>query len=116
VRNHGAVYQSQMPVIEKAIETAALKLGSDRSRGYVLEMICADFLAGAKHELLRHDSLALLRQRVYQIVAGYEDANDADDLLRLVPWHRAQGRRHESLTLAICLATKRCMNLGPSFL
>ena len=27
-----------------------------------------------------HDSLALLRQRIYQIVAGYEDANDADRL------------------------------------
>ena len=41
------LYQSQMPVVEKAIETAALMLGSDRSRGYCLEMICADFLAGA---------------------------------------------------------------------
>ena len=41
------LYQSQTPVIEKAIETAALMLGSDRSRGYCLEMICADFLAGA---------------------------------------------------------------------
>jgi hypothetical protein len=29
---------------------------------------------------LHHDSLALLRQRIYQIVAGYEDANDADRL------------------------------------
>jgi hypothetical protein len=36
-----------MPVIERAIETAALMLGSGRSRGYCLEMICADFLAGA---------------------------------------------------------------------
>ena len=41
------LYQSQMPVIERAIETACLMLGSDRSRGYCLEMICADFLAGA---------------------------------------------------------------------
>ena len=41
------VYKSQMPVIEQAIETAALMLGSDKSRGYCLEMICADFLAGA---------------------------------------------------------------------
>jgi hypothetical protein len=41
------LYQSQtLPVIERAIETAALMLGSDRSRGYCLEMICADFLAG----------------------------------------------------------------------
>jgi DDE family transposase len=29
---------------------------------------------------VRHSSLSLLRQRVYQIVAGYEDANDADRL------------------------------------
>ena len=41
------LYKSQMPVIERAIETASLMLGSDRSRGYCLEMICADFLAGA---------------------------------------------------------------------
>jgi hypothetical protein len=41
------LYESQIPVIDKAIETAALMLGSDRSRGYCLEMICADFLAGA---------------------------------------------------------------------
>ena len=31
-------------------------------------------------ERIRHDSLALLRQRIYQMVAGYEDANDADRL------------------------------------
>jgi len=40
------VYKSQLPVVEKALETAALMLGSDKSRGYCLEMICADFLAG----------------------------------------------------------------------
>jgi hypothetical protein len=41
------IYKSQVPVIEQAIETAALMLGTDKSRGYCLEMICADFLAGA---------------------------------------------------------------------
>ncbi len=41
------VYKSQIPVIEQAIETAALMLGTDKSRGYCLEMIYADFLAGA---------------------------------------------------------------------
>ncbi|MFZ3370043.1 MAG: hypothetical protein WA239_23230, partial [Candidatus Sulfotelmatobacter sp.] len=41
------LYQSQIPVVDRAIETAALMLGTDRSRGYCLEMICADFLAGA---------------------------------------------------------------------
>src|SRR6185437_10097083 len=44
------LYKSQIPVIEQAIETAALMLGSDKSRGYCLEMICADFLAGAHLE------------------------------------------------------------------
>jgi hypothetical protein len=41
------VHKSQLGVVEKALETAALMLGSDKSRGYCLEMICADFLAGA---------------------------------------------------------------------
>jgi hypothetical protein len=41
------LYKGQITVIEQALETAALMLGSDKSRGYCLEMICADFLAGA---------------------------------------------------------------------
>jgi hypothetical protein len=41
------LYKSQIPVVEQAIEMAAWMLGSDKSRGYCLEMICADFLAGA---------------------------------------------------------------------
>jgi hypothetical protein len=40
------LYKSQLPVVEKALETAGLMLGTDKSRGYCLEMICADFLAG----------------------------------------------------------------------
>jgi hypothetical protein len=41
------LYKTQIPVVEQALEAAALMLGSDKSRGYCLEMICADFLAGA---------------------------------------------------------------------
>jgi len=44
------VFKSQLPVVEKALETVALMLGTDKSRGYCLEMICADFLAGATLE------------------------------------------------------------------
>jgi hypothetical protein len=40
------LYKSQLPVVEKAIETAGQMLGTDKSRGHCLEMICADFLAG----------------------------------------------------------------------
>jgi hypothetical protein len=45
------LYKSQLPVVERALETAALMLGSDKSRSYCLEMICADFLAGAALEM-----------------------------------------------------------------
>jgi hypothetical protein len=45
------LYRSQLPVVEQSPETAALMLGTDKSRGYCLEMICADFLAGAKLEM-----------------------------------------------------------------
>jgi len=38
------LHKSQVPVVERALEIAALLLGSDKSRGYSLEMICADFL------------------------------------------------------------------------
>jgi hypothetical protein len=44
------MYKSQLQVIELALDTAALMLGTDKSRGYCLEMICADFLAGAIFE------------------------------------------------------------------
>jgi hypothetical protein len=44
------VYKSQLKVIEQAIETASLMLGGQKARGYCLEMICADFLAGANLE------------------------------------------------------------------
>jgi hypothetical protein len=50
-------YKTQLPVIEQALETAALMLGSDKSRGYCLEMICADFLAGANLETGNQDAL-----------------------------------------------------------
>jgi hypothetical protein len=50
-------YKSQLPVIEQALETAALMLGSDKSRGYCLEMICADFLAGVSLEAGNQDAL-----------------------------------------------------------
>ena len=42
------LYKGQLKVVEQALETVALMLGTDKSRGYCLEMICADFLAGAR--------------------------------------------------------------------
>ena len=57
-------YKSQLPVIEQALETAALMLGTDKSRGYCLEMICADFLAGASLEAGAESTLFLALARL----------------------------------------------------
>ena len=62
------VYKSQIPVIEQAIETAALMLGSDKSRGYCLEMICADFLAGANLDSGQADILLYAISRFFQFL------------------------------------------------
>jgi hypothetical protein len=63
------IYKSQLPVIEQAVDTAALMLGSDRSRGYCLEMICADFLAGAHlQEDGDPETLYLAFARLYQLL------------------------------------------------
>ena len=63
-------YKSQIPVIEQAIETAALMLGSDKSRGYCLEMICADFLAGANLDSGQPDVLLHSLSRFFQFLPG----------------------------------------------
>src|SRR5712691_6265378 len=62
------VYKSQLPVIEQALETVALMLGSDKSRGYCLEMICADFLAGANLEGGNPDTLVFSLCRIYKLL------------------------------------------------
>jgi hypothetical protein len=63
-------YKSQLPVIEQAIETAALMLGSDKSRGYCLEMICADFLAGANLDSGQPEVLLHSLSRFFQFLPG----------------------------------------------
>jgi hypothetical protein len=61
-------YKSQLPVIEHALETAALMLGSDKSRGYCLEMICADFLAGAHIDGGNPATLLMSLTRLFQFL------------------------------------------------
>ena len=78
------LYKSQIPVVEQAIETAALMLGSDKSRGYCLEMICADFLAGANLE--NGNSHVLLQSilRFFQFLSGEERRTFLDYVTRNV--------------------------------
>ncbi len=64
------LHKRQIPVIEQAIETAALMLGSDKSRGYCLEMICADFLAGANLDSGQPEVLLHSLSRFFQFLPG----------------------------------------------
>lgn len=83
------VHRSQVPVIEQAIEIAARMLGSDKSRGYCLEMICADFLAGAN--LDGADPEILLRSicRYYHFLPDHQ---------RLLFLSEVTGKRDEQAT------------------
>jgi hypothetical protein len=65
-------YKSQIPVIEQAIETAGLMLGTDKSRGYCLEMICADFLAGANLDSGNSNVLLYSILRLFNFLPGEE--------------------------------------------
>ncbi len=63
------LYRSQVPVVEQALEIAARMLGSDHSRGYCLEMICADFLSGAGLGLENEQEILLLGlRRLFQLL------------------------------------------------
>jgi hypothetical protein len=61
-------YKSQLPVIEQALEKASLMLGGDKSRGYCLEMICADFLAGINLEGGDSDLLLVALRRLFEML------------------------------------------------
>ena len=64
------LYKSAIPVIEQALETAARMLGSDKSRGYCLEMICADFLAGANLDNGDPEMLLFSMTRFFKFLPG----------------------------------------------
>ncbi len=62
------VYKSQLQVIEDALETASLMLGTSKSRGYCLEMICADFLGGAHLQNGNKKALLLAVSRLFELL------------------------------------------------
>jgi hypothetical protein len=62
------VYKSQLPVIERALETAAAMLGTNKSRGYCLEMVSADFLAGANLDSCDPNALLFSLDRLIKLL------------------------------------------------
>ena len=63
------LYKTLIPVIEQAVKTAALMLGTDKSRD-CLEMICADFLAGANLENEDPTTLLQSMSRFFKFLPG----------------------------------------------
>jgi len=75
------VYKSQLTVIEQALEISSLMLGGQKARGYCLEMICADFLAGANLDTSGNsESLLLALGRLYLLLPN---AQRQEFLLRI---------------------------------
>jgi hypothetical protein len=58
------LFESQLPIIERALYVAARMTGTERSRGYCLELICADFLAGRTEESSPEETLLVIQRLV----------------------------------------------------
>ena len=75
------VYKSQLPVFEQALETASLMLGGQKSRSYCLEMICADFLAGANLENSNPNMLLLSVRRLLELIPKGEQRAIIEEMI-----------------------------------
>jgi hypothetical protein len=79
------LYKTQIPIVEQAIETAALMLGTDKSRGYCLEMICTDFLAGANLDSEDPTTLRQSISRLFKFLPGEQRQAFLHEVARKAP-------------------------------
>jgi hypothetical protein len=75
------LFESQLPVVERALYVASRMVGSERSRGYCLELICADFLAGRTEESTPEEILLVIHWLVGLLPPDYQArlANHAEE-------------------------------------
>ena len=66
------LFESQLPVVERALYVATRMVGTERSRGYCLELVCADFLAGRGEESSPEEILMLIQRLVHLLPGDYE--------------------------------------------
>jgi hypothetical protein len=66
------LYESQLPVVERALYVAARMLGTERSRGYCLELVCADFLAGRTEESTPEETLLVIHRLLNLLPPEYQ--------------------------------------------
>jgi hypothetical protein len=77
------VYRSQTRIIEDALEKASLMLGGGKARGYCLEMICADFLAGVGLDAADSDLLLLAISRLFEMLPPVQKRDFAERLKKV---------------------------------
>jgi len=65
------LFESQLPVVERALYVASRMVGTERSRGYCLELVCADFLAGRTEESSPEEILLVIHRLVDLLPADY---------------------------------------------
>ena len=56
------LFESQLPLVERALYVASRMVGTERSRGYCLELVCADFLAGRGEESSPEEILMVIHR------------------------------------------------------
>jgi hypothetical protein len=66
------LYESQLPIVERALYVATRMVGSERSRGYCLELICADFLAGRTEESTPEEILLVIHRLVHLLPPDHQ--------------------------------------------
>ena len=66
------LYESHLPTLERALLVAARMVGSEKSRGYCLELVCADFLAGRTEESTPEEILMLIQHLVKLLPPEYQ--------------------------------------------
>ena len=62
-----------MPVVERALYIASRMVGTERSRGYCLELVCADFLAGRGEESSPEEVLMVIHHLVHLLPKEYQE-------------------------------------------
>ena len=67
------LFESQLPVLERALYVAARMVGTEKSRGYCLELVCADFLAGRGEESTPEEILMVIHRLVRLLPREYQE-------------------------------------------
>jgi len=70
-------FESQLPVVEKALYVASRMVGTERSRGYCLELVFADSLAGRTEESTPEEIPLLIHRLLHLLPPKFRERNGA---------------------------------------